>query len=117
MDATCASCNSVSNARFITCPTIQNGLSPIDPFASPHPNDSNTSMRCPGSAKSRPSFSTKDDGLLYPLNAPSMNVDVSPVVASVRMNGGKTVGAEEVAMPASHCAHRSFWSRPLFGFL
>ena len=46
-----------------------------------------------------------------------MKVDLSPVRSSVRMNGGKTVGADEVAIPASHCAQFSFWSLPLFGFL
>ena len=41
----------------------------------------------------------------------------TPLPGFARRNGGKTVGAEEVAMPASHCNHFSFWSRPLFGCL
>ena len=196
--ATCASCSSTSNARFTTCPS-QN-TSPRSPFSlsppaapatSPHPRLSKTSICWPGSARSRPSFSTSDEGLLYPLNAPSMNTcrgveeptlparerrfglagggaggessfaaavsgfpsaaasvsasraiffaavfvaprrfglaegpvsrvsapPPSPLPRFLRTNGGNTVGADDVAMPASHWRQPSFWSRPLFGCL
>mmetsp|Transcript_6907 Transcript_6907/g.28319 ORF Transcript_6907/g.28319 Transcript_6907/m.28319 type:complete len:376 (-) Transcript_6907:670-1797(-) len=174
-DATCASCSSTSNAKFTTCPSQNTkprspfSLSaPAAPATSPHPRLSSTSICWPCSARSRPSFRTNDEGLLYPLNAPSMNTcrsadgssrpsfgrrfvdavgvrprrvlgaasrfassdasdasaasaaasDVSPPSPEVtfgvssaarsgaprfsRTNGGNTVGADDVAMPASH---------------
>ena len=167
--ATCASCSSTSNARFTTCPSQNTSprsplslSAPAAPATSPHPRLSNTSICWPGSARSRPSFSTSDEGLLYPLNAPSMNtcrsaegssrprrrrfalvgdrprrvlgaasLDASAASAASaaapdasspslgvafevssaarsgaalfsRTNGGNTVGADDVAMPASH---------------
>ena len=79
--ATCASCSSTSNARFTTCPSQNTSpLSPLAPTSpapaaatSPHPSESSTSICCPGSARSRPSFSNSELGLLYPLSAPSTN--------------------------------------------